>query len=214
MKISKAIILIVLILTFFTGISSQAAECHNCHAKEISGLTMNCPDCGADLHDPALNYHALKKSNLTVSLFYTGTNPERLPPYGKIYINGTYMGNIPMAEREVVSKDFSQVWSDGLGKSYTAFYEKKLAKIPSGILKIEVAMKFDRLYGFARSYKKVVYPYVSFKPGENTEVKHFFNSAATFNLYKPAPKQPLPVISDMKLQGASGTVALNIPLFD
>ncbi|GAB4280672.1 MAG: hypothetical protein Kow0029_25380 [Candidatus Rifleibacteriota bacterium] len=174
---------------------------------------MNCPECGANLHDPLLGYNNLKKSELVIFMFYTGKNPERLPPYGKVYINGNYMGNIPLIEKEIVTKDFSQVWSNGLGKDYTAFYQKNIKNVPSGILKVEIEMRFDRLYGFARSFKRVTFPYVSFKPGEETELKHYFNSAVTFNQFNPGPKKHLPVISEMKLQGASGTVALNVPLF-
>ncbi len=208
-----ATILFLLIILVFAPIQAEAGECPHCHAEGISTLQMNCPECGQNLHDPALKYNALQKSELTVRLLYTGQNPERMPPYGKLFVNGVYHGNIDMVEKEVISKDFHHSWSDGLGKEYTAVYEKNLSNIPSGVLKIEVQMRFDRFYGLGRSYKKVVFPYVSFKPGEKTTVSHRFKSAATFHQYKPEAQRPLPVVSEMKLQGASGTVALNVPLF-
>jgi hypothetical protein len=214
MKKLQATILILVFLIFGIQAELPAADCPFCHTENISALSMNCPECGGTLHDPALNYHAKEKATLEVNLYYTGENPERLPPYGKLFINGKYVGNIAMIEKEVISKDFSQVWADGLGKTYSAYYQKRLKNIPEGILKIEVEMKFDRFYGLARSYKRVVFPYVSFEAGENTTVKHYFNSATSFHRYKPAVKKPLPLISDMKIQGASGTVALNVPLFE
>lgn len=191
----------------------MARDCHACKAGNIANLQMNCPDCGANLHDPTLAYNALKKASLKVKLYYTGGKPERMPPYGKVFINGDYVGNIPMIEKEVVSKDFSQVWSDGFGRDYSAYYEKDLKDIPSGILKIEVEMRFDRFFGLARSIKRVAFPYVSFKPGENTVVSHRFNAPTSFHLYKPEPKKPIPIVSEIKLQGADGNVAVNIPLF-
>ena len=99
-----------------------------------------------------------------------------------------------------------------LGKDYTAFYEKTLKNVPEGVLRVEVEMRFKRFYGLARSYRKVKFPYVSFKNGQRTKIEHYFNSANTFDQYRPKKKKPIPVISEMKLQGASGSVALNIPL--
>lgn len=214
MKKIKAALLILSLLAFFSNFELQAAECPHCHAGEISSLLMNCPDCGANLHDPELKYNALQKSNLKIKIFYNGANPERLPEYGKLYINGIYRGNIPLIEREIPAKEFVHTWSNGLGRDFSAFYEKAVDNVPSGVLKIEVTMRFDRLYGFARSLKKVTFPYVSFEPGQQTEVSHRFNAASTFHLFKPEPKKPLPVVSDMKIQGAKGNVALNVPLFD
>lgn len=213
-NINKVTILSLLLIAILLPALLVAGECPHCHAAEVSMLQMNCPECGANMHDPALKYNALQKSELKVKLFYTGPNPERMPPYGKLYINGVYRGNIDMIEKEVISKEFTHTWSDGLGSSYSAYYEKNLNDIPSGVLKIEVEMRFDRFYGLGRSFKRVVFPYVSFKPGEETIVSHQFKSAATFHQYKPEPSRPLPLVSDMKLQGASGTVALNVPLFD
>ncbi|MGM0600071.1 MAG: hypothetical protein ACQETH_09685 [Candidatus Rifleibacteriota bacterium] len=212
MKNIRATILLLTLVILCSG-PLMAAECSVCGAQGISALNMLCPECGAQLHDPALNYNSLKKSTLTIQLYYTGPNPERMPPYGKIYINNEYVGNIPMTEKEIKSEDFSQNWTDGLGKEFTASYEKNLRDIPPGMLAIEIEMKFDRFFGLARSYKRVRFPYVGFESGKNTLVKHYFDSPVNFTKFKPEPRKPIPVISEMKLQGASGSVALNIPLF-
>ena len=215
MKNIKATILLFLALAFcMIPLQLLARQCPHCQVDQISSLSMNCPECGKSLHDPTLKYNSLKKATLCLKLYYTGSNPEHMPPYGKVYINGIYHGNIEMIEKEVISKDFSHKWSDGLGKNYSAFYERSLSNIPSGVLKIEIEMKFDRFFGLARSFKRVTFPYVNFEPGENTVVEHFFNSAVTFHEYKPEKRKPIPVVSEAKLQGASGTVALNVPLFD
>jgi len=190
-----------------------AIDCPTCGAIDLPGLAMFCHECNADLHDPSLKIEQRQDSSLRIRLLYTGDHPDRIPPYGKLYVNGKYAGNIDMTEKEERDEDFVASWNEGLGREYTAIYEKNFNKIPSGVLKIEVEMKFDRLYGFGRSYKRVVFPYISFKGGEKTTIDHYFNGAATFNQYRPGKKKPIPVISDTKLQGASGTVAINIGLF-
>lgn len=202
----------VLLMMLFC-IAAEGRDCPVCNATDLPGLAMSCPECNANMHDPKLNIQARQGSRLCIRLLYTGENPDRLPAYGKLFINGKYSGNIDLVEKQVRSEEFAANWSDGLGKEFTALYEKEFSRVPAGILKIEVEMKFDRLYGFGRSFKRVVFPYVSFAAGEKTTVEHYFNSAASFHQFKPGKKQPLPVISDAKLQGASGTVALNVGLF-
>ncbi len=192
----------------------SAADCPACHATDLPGLVMICPECGVNLHDPVIKIQNQQQASLRIRLLYTGDRPERLPPYGKLYINGIYRGNIDLVEREERGKEFDVTWSDGLGKEYTAVYERIFDQVAPGVLKIEVEMKFARLYGAGRSYKRVVFPYVGFKGGEKTSVEHYFNCAATFNRYKPGKRQPIPILSDSKIQGASGTVAINIGLFE
>ena len=208
----KILYIVVVIICSFTG-TLMAKNCPYCHAEYISSLAMVCPECHRGLHDSKSAQLSKKESGLIIRLFYTGDNISNLPQYAKLYINKKYKGNIDLAECEVRKKGFSQSWSSGLGKEFTAYYEKKITNVPVGILKVEVEMKFKRLYGFGRSYKKVVFPYVSFKPNEKTVVSHYFNSASTFDKYKPANRKKIPVISDMKVQAAKGNVALNVPLF-
>ncbi len=205
----------LLVMAFLlSGFTVLASDCPYCKATDISSLSMACPECGKDLHDPKTSFTKRKYSELTVQMFFTGDNPDKLPEYGKLFLNGKYSGNIPIAEKEARSKDFDHKWEDGLGTDYTAMYEKTLKNVPTGILKVEVEMRFKRLYGFGRSYKRVVFPYVSFKDNQRTTITHTFDSAAGFNKFKPVKKKPIPIVSEAKLQGASGTVALNVPLFD
>jgi len=210
-KLFQISFLIVVMLTVCG--SAIAGDCPACGAKELSGLTMLCPECNADLHDITTRNARIERSSLRVRLLYTGDKPDRLPAYGKLYINGKYHGNIDLVEKEERNSEFAASWNDGLGREYTALYEKVIENVTPGVLKIEVEMKFDRLYSLGRSYKKVVFPYVGFKEGEKTTVDHYFNSAATFNQYKPGKRKPIPIVSETKLQGASGTVAINVGLF-
>lgn len=198
----------------FLANSAMAVDCPACGVRDLSGLTLLCPECNADLHDPLTRNTAIERSSLRVRLLYTGDKPDHLPAYGKLYINGEYQGNIDLVEKEERNGEFAASWNDGLGREYTAMYEKLIDNIMPGMLKIEVEMKFDRLYGLGRSYKKVLFPYVGFKKGEKTTVDHYFNSAATFHQYKPGKRKPVPVLSETKLQGASGTVAINVGLFE
>jgi hypothetical protein len=212
MKFRNQVIL-VLLMIFGFALSAHGFVCPVCGAADISGLALTCPECNANLHDPVLKIKTQKKAALRIRLLYTGDNLERLPPYGKLYVNGIYKGNIDLTDKEERNQDFVSNWNSGLGRDYTAVYERVMENIPAGLLKIEVEMKFDRLYGLGRSFKRVVFPYVGFKSEKETTVEHYFNSAATFHLYKPGKKHPLPVLSETKVQGASGTVAINIGLF-
>ncbi len=213
MHYPRQTLLLALLLLHLGLIYAQAADCHACKATDLPGLVMNCPECGSKMHDPTQNYLNQTRSSLKIRLLYSGENPDKLPAYGKLFINGKYRGNIDMIEKQEKNSEALQVWTNGLGREFSCYYEKIFSDLPSGILKIEVEMKFDRMFGFGRSYKRVVFPYVSFKSGEQTSVEHYFFSAATFSQFNPTPPKPIPVISEAKLQGASGTVAINIPLF-
>ncbi|MBU1105218.1 MAG: hypothetical protein KKB51_01020 [Candidatus Riflebacteria bacterium] len=210
-QIRYLILAIMLLLPALT--SAEGLTCPTCKAEDLASLAMVCPECGANLHTPLLKNKQQLPARLRIRLLYTGENPDRLPAYGKLYINNVYHGNIGLIEKQVKSEEFAQIWSNGLGKDFKAYYEKVVENVPSGILKIEVEMKFDRMYGFGRSLKRVVFPYTSFKGGEDTSLDHYFSSAVTFSQHKPIKTPPLPIISEAKLQGASGTVAINIPLF-
>ena len=209
----KNIFYILVIFILILSNSLYAKVCPFCHATGISSLAMVCPECGHSLFDRKSMKLYRKTSSLTIRLLYTGKKVSSLPPYGKLYINNKYMGNINLIESEVETKRFQQSWSSGLGKNFSAYYEKRLRNIPVGILKIKVKMKFKRLYGFGRSYKEVIFPYVSFKANKDTVISHYFNSAVTFHKYKPGKRAKLPIISDMKIQGAKGNLAVNVPLF-
>lgn len=209
----KTILVIFVAFLALGQATALAADCSNCGGTNIPSLAMLCPDCGAAMHTSENNKKLTGKSGLHLRVHYKGDRPDRLPPYGKIYINGEYKGNINLIESESVSDQFTQNWGNGLGKDYSAYYEKFIKDIQPGILKVEVEMRFNRFYGLARSFKRVTFPYVSFKKDEDTTLTHEFISAATFSDYQPTEPTPIPVFSEMKLQGASGTVALNVGLF-
>jgi len=206
-------ILLALLLLFPVIALAEGQTCPVCGARDLASLAMVCPECDANLHNPVLKNVQKPRAQLRIRLLYTGGSPDRMPPYGKLYINGRYCGNINLIEKQKADNEFTQVWANGLGKDFTAYYEKIVDNIPAGTLKVEVEMKFSRFYGFGSSLKRVVFPYTTFSAGENTSLDHYFSSAATFNQHKPVKKQPVPIVSEAKLQGADGNVALNVPLF-
>lgn len=206
--------IIFLILLFPALVMAEGQTCPACGIDELASLAMVCPECGANLHSQLLKAQQKPRARLRIRLLYTGGNPDKMPHYGKLYINGIYRGNIDMIEKQTKTDEYTQIWSNGLGKDFTAYYEKVLENIPAGILKVEVEMKFARFYGLGSSLKRVVFPYTSFSAGEGTSLDHYFTSASTFSQHKPVKAQRIPIISDAKVQGASGTVALNVPLFE
>jgi len=202
-----------LLLLLPATLQADGRVCPVCGATNIATLAMVCPECNANLHSFSLKKQQKLEARLRIRLLYTGGNPDRMPNYGKLYINGKYRGNIYMIEKQKPGDEYAQTWSNGLGKDFTAYYEKTVDKVPAGLLKIEVEMKFSRFYGLGSSLKRVTFPYTTFTGGADTSLDHYFSSASTFNQHKPVKRQPIPIISEAKLQGASGTVALNVPLF-
>ncbi|OGK08848.1 MAG: hypothetical protein A2W80_06335 [Candidatus Riflebacteria bacterium GWC2_50_8] len=206
--------ILLMILLFPALVLAEGQVCPACGAEELASLAMVCPECGVNLHSPLLKAQQKPRARLRIRLLYTGGNPDKMPNYGKLYINGTYLGNIDMIEKQSKIDDYAQIWSNGLGKDFTAYYEKVVDSVPAGVLKVEVEMKFSRFYGLGSSLKRVVFPYTSFSSGENTSLDHYFSSPSTFNQHKPVKAPPIPIVSEAKLQGASGTVAHNVPLFE
>ena len=158
---------------------------------------------------------------MIIRLYYTGNNPNKLADYAKLYINGKYKGNIELTEKQSRKEDVNG-WNNGLGDTFTALYEKEFREIPIGQLKVEVEMKFNRMYGLARSYKRAVFPYVNFTGKEKTIIEHYFESAVDFSVtdkkkkekIKEESKKEIPIVSDTKIKTGTGTVKLDIGLFD
>ena len=201
----------------------EAKDCPACGAENMPDLVMLCPECGANLYDYAYEKKGTDRSALIIRLYYTGNNPNKLADYAKLYINGKYKGNIELVEKQSRKEEEDlKGWSNGLGDTFTALYEKEFRDIPVGQLKVEVEMKFNRMYGLARSYKRAVFPYVNFTGKEKTVIEHYFESAVDFSVtdkkkkekIKEESKKEIPIVSDTKLKTGTGTVKLDIGLFD
>lgn len=220
----KKIFLIILLFLIFIQLKSLAKDCPACGAKDMPDLVMLCQECGANIYDYAYEKKGTDRSALIIKLYYTGNNPEKLADYGKLYINGKYIGNIEITEKQARSPEVIYGWNNGLGTKYTALYEKEFRNIQPGVLRVEVEMRFSRMYGLARSNKRVVFPYIQFKDKEKTIIEHYFESAVDFSVTDKKKKQEikelenlkkdLPVVSDTKVKIATGTVKLDIGLFD
>ena len=217
-------IIIICFLLIISSIPVNAKDCPACGAKDMPDLIMLCQECGANLYDYAYEKKGTDRSALIVKLFYTGNNPDKLAEYAKLYINGKYMGNIELSEKQVRSQEVNYGWSDGLGTKFTALYEKEFRNIQPGVLRVEIEMRFSRMYGLSRSFKRAVFPYVEFKGNEKTYIEHYFNSAVDFSVTDKKKKQKvkeiedikkdLPVVSDTKVRLGTGSVKLDIGLFD
>lgn len=221
-KINFIHIIFFLCAFYSIDLETFAKDCPECGTGELSELIMLCPECGINLHDYAYNRKGTQRSALIVRLFYTGSNPNKLSEYAKLFINGKYMGNIELVEKQMRGEEGLRAWSDGLGSKFTALYEKEFRDIQPGQLKIEIEMRFNRLYGYGRSYKRVVFPHVMFSKDKKTTIEHYFESAVDFSvtdkkkkelLKKEKPKE-IPIISDTKIKTATGSIKLDIGLFN
>lgn len=186
---------------------------------------MYCPRCRASLHTTQIQRAVRASAILSIDISYTGDYPERLPEYGKIYINGIYRGNIQILEREARRNDVDMPYNRGLGYDYTAKYHADLRELDVGLFRVEIEMKFKRLYGFVNSFRRVCFPYVSLKSGEKTVLTHTFNHANSFQSRTPASATPflqilpglpgLPGLTDlMKITPGTGTLGIEMPFFD
>lgn len=218
---------LALILTgvlLFPGLVS-GMDCGSCGAKGVSALAMYCPNCRTSLHTPQTQRALRTTAMLAIDISYTGDRPDRLPEYGKIYINGIYKGNIPISEREARQQSFDVSSSHGLGYDYTARYHADLRELDAGLFRIEVEMKFRRLFGLARSIRRVCFPYVALRSGEKTVLKHTFSRGSSFQKRGTAsattviPVLPgLPAIPEMnnllQLTPGTGTLGIEVPFFE
>lgn len=219
----KEFIKLIFVACFsFVSFPLYAIDCPACGSKDLPSLVMLCPDCGASIYDYKYQKKGTDRSALIVRLYYTGDNPDKLSNYAKLFINGKYMGNIEQTEKQKRSEEGISGWSDGLGDRFTAFYEKEFRNIPLGQLKVELEMRFNRLYGYGRSYKRVAFPYVMFDGKKKTVIEHSFSCATDFSVtdkekqkkHQESIKSTKPIVSDAKLKTATGTVKIDIGLFD
>ncbi|HEY9070383.1 MAG TPA: hypothetical protein VIV61_08990 [Candidatus Ozemobacteraceae bacterium] len=211
-------------LLFFPG-SSTALDCGSCGAKGLSGLAMYCPFCKAALHTAEKQQKAGSKASLAIDILYTGDRPDRLPEYGKLYINGRYRGNIEQTEREARRTSIDTGHSTGLGFDYTARYHTDLRDLAPGVFRVEVEMKFKRLFGLARSIRRVCFPHVGLRSGEKTLIQHTFSRGSRFQERTPASAPPLlpylpglpamPSMSELlDVKSGTGTLAIEMPFFE
>ena len=219
--LNKTVVLLSLLLFAFSW-QVKAKDCPSCGAENMPDLVMLCPECGANMYDYAYDKKGTDRSALIIRLYYTGDNPNKLADYAKLYINGVYKGNIELTERQSRKESDLTGWNNGLGSTYTAIYEKEFRDIPVGQLKVEVEMKFNRMYGLVKSFKRAVFPYIQFNGKEKTTIEHYFESAVDFSVtdkklkkqLKEEANKEIPIVSDTKVKTGSGTVKLDIGLFE
>ena len=204
----------------FIAVSGVAVglDCGACGQKNVPTLAMYCPKCHGLLCQPENRVKASKTAALVVDIYYTGDRPERLPEYGKLFVNGKYCGNIPQKEKEARESRMNQDGRHGLGADYTAKYSLELRNLSDGVIEVMVEMRFKRLYGLGRSHRRIFFPRVGLKPDQKTCISHHFESARNFHL---KPKESLasgtrpPVGENFtpELKMGTGAIELETPLF-
>jgi len=200
-------------LFLFLSSPILALDCKNCGEKDIPTLLFACPKCGGQLHSVESRVQARSTATLVIELFYTGERPDDLPEYGKLFINRKFRGNIPLVERE--KKDPIRIENDkkGLGVDFTGVYRIEKRNMDIGLHEIQVEMMFKRLSGIWKSHRRVVFKNVVLKSGEKTTIRHFFSGPKNFSKKKP-PEKAVPNPDRPIVQGASGTLALEFPIFN
>lgn len=211
-----ALLLLVAGFLLAAGTVGWARDCPECGAKGLPELSMFCPSCQASLHSPRSQRAARATAVLIVEIRYDGDQPDRLPPYGKLSINRTYRGNLPLIDKEARSA-VGVAGRRGLGADYTAVYRGEWRNLDVGLVEVTVEMKFRRAYGWARSLKRLTFPHVSLKSGEKTFLQYSFSSAREFGQppkkKDPAAGPPAAGGDAVRLQTGSGTVGLEVPVF-
>lgn len=183
---SPLTVIIGLVLLFASCVISVPAgagdvSCAVCGAEAFSCLDMYCPDCGALIGARVQGKSTRPHGSLLVEILYTGADPHNMPEYGKLSINGRYVGNIPLVERESRQDAQGDIWKQGLGHEYTALFRQELREVEPGVMTVRLDMKFKRGHGgLLRSCKTAVYPHRSIKTGERTVVRHVFEHPRTF----------------------------------
>ncbi|NCB45534.1 hypothetical protein EOM81_00830 [bacterium] len=216
MKIKTFALLFMLLINCCVA-AQEVRYCPRCSAEAYSKLAMSCEYCNASLAEENKTKKNVEFASLHVKLMYTGDKPGDLYPYAKMYVNGKYQGNVEIADMQQRNSEIKQEWNNGLGGLCTCIYEKHFEKVTQGVKKIEFELRFKRLGGLLKSTKRVVFPYVSFKPGERTLIEHYFNSAVSFTQHKTPEELGLknPLLKNFpeaELKTATGTAEISVGL--
>ncbi len=202
------------ILIFACAISpAWGLDCPACGAKDLPSLILICPNCSKSLHSVESVVKARSTASLIIEMIYTGERPEKLPDYGKLFINKKYKGNVPIIDRERREKVVIGSDRKGLGHDYTALYRVEKRDLDTGLYKVQVEMVFKRYNGFLKSHKRVDFPRVMLKSGEKTVIRHAFSGPGDFKI--KGQKNPEKQESDAPfLNYGTGTISLELPIIN
>lgn len=224
-------LLVVALVLLVAGVGSAVArDCGECGLTDLPELAMVCPRCQASLHSTRGRLAARATAVLIVEIRYTGDQPDHLPDYGKVFLNGAYRGNLPLVDREARSP-VTASGHGGLGSEFTALYRGEWRNLDVGQIAVRVDMRFRRIFGMGRSYKQVTFPFVVLKSGEKTILRYAFGHPREFGrpprregkegpgvasgTMSPPPSGPARPAErgTIHLRTGSGTVGLEVPAF-
>ncbi|MBI3038129.1 hypothetical protein HYY75_03615 [bacterium] len=203
----------VLVSALILGLSSSAAgvDCGNCGKTGIPNLSLICPKCRSNIYPFEIVSKTLTRAILIVELSYTGGNPHRLPPYGKVYINRKYKGNIYLVQNSRPERVQVNLNPRVLNQNCSALYRLELSDLMEGVVGVTVRMRFIRGLGLLRSHRWVKFPRVSLVSGEKTVLRHVFASARWFNRKVPTSVSTQN-IDKPRLATSTGVVGIDIPI--
>ncbi len=197
------------LLAFFGGNVASALDCPNCPAKDLPDLAMLCPECGKDLHRVESKIKARSTASLFIEIAYLGRNQDRLPEYGKVFLNRKYRGNIEIAERKPSQHVQVQLPSE-TRMEHTALYRFELRNLDEGLVRLDIEMLFPRCFGLRRSLRRLVFPRILLKTGEKTVVRHSFDSVHNFS--RAAPASEAVRLGEWQLFTATGVAGIETPV--
>jgi hypothetical protein len=190
--------------------------CAKCGKQAYSKLAMSCAECNGNLFDPGAADKASDYASLEIELLYLGEKTSDLYPYVKLYVNGNYIDKIELSDDYADSRQLA-AHNKGLERRPTAIYKKVFEKIAPGVKALTLELRFKRMGGLLKSNKKITFDYVSFKGGEKTHIKHYFNSAVSFTTPNkpedlPSRNPYLKEVPEVKMFTATGTAELGVGL--
>ena len=191
-----------------------ALVCPHCGATDLAELVLVCPDCGKDVHK--VEFHGIRPSAtyLAIDLNYLGRRFHRLPPYGKVYLNNRYIGNIPLVRSGEADADPALRFSKDGPPGVTGQYRREWRNLQAGQVKIEVKLRFPRMYGMAHSERTLTFPFAQLKAGEKTILTHRFNAMRSFGARTQNPVPPPPRKLPVEFVTGSGTARLEAGVFE
>lgn len=205
----KALLAVTLYLS--VGKSVFAVDCATCGQKDLPDLAMLCPKCQTLLHTPQSRVKACSTAALVVEVIYTGDNPDKLPEYAKVFLNRKLLGNIPIIDKESRKPVKLDTGRKGLGEEFTAIYRNEFRDLFIGTVKIQIEMRFKKLYGILKNVRRVEFPFVELKQGEITTLKHTFNDPRKFQNKDQHPNSPSNKFP-IKFECATGSIGIEVPL--
>lgn len=216
--VKKSIFVVLFVFCWILAVLGQEGvrHCTKCGKQAYSKLAMSCDDCNGDLYDGSAKNRTDDYASLELEVSYLGERPSDLYPYIKMYVNGNFIDKIEISESSAPSTQMAAP-REGLERQPTAVYKKTFHRVEPGVKTLTLELRFKRMGGLLKSNKKISFEYVTFKGGQKTHIKHYFNSAVSFTTENqpedlPSRNPYLKEVPEIKMFTATGTAELGVGL--